>query len=295
MEWRIPRAVEIGFLLCISFAVTNCCALEHEEAADAIEKTYIRIATAEASSVYPSVGPNGMREYSPDKALTKGSGYWSSEGNHKNEVVSWTGILTNRRTFNGININWAYAPGKVSIAVSFDGKEPFHEVVPFQDVNGPSAAFEQQVTFPHPIRLKAVRILMKNARYEYFGINLVQLVGAGNPMLRIHGGITSPHQDMCLQIDEHDDIVLDGCLASLTAMDGRALWKYNELGQLYNPIKNKCMALKDNIDLDGGTVVAQDCEQSYKYNDGRSIWQVGDTDLLPLRMLKSMRQGTTTK
>nr|CEL73646.1 TPA: F5/8 type C domain-containing protein [Toxoplasma gondii VEG] len=229
MEWRIPRAVEIGFLLCISFAVTNCCALEHEEAADAIEKTYIRIATAEASSVYPSVGPNGMREYSPDKALTKGSGYWSSEGNHKNEVVSWTGILTNRRTFNGININWAYAPGKVSIAVSFDGKEPFHEVVPFQDVNGPSAAFEQQVTFPHPIRLKAVRILMKNARYEYFGINLVQLVGAGNPMLRIHGGITSPHQDMCLQVDEHDDIVLDGCLASLTAMDGRALWKYNEL------------------------------------------------------------------
>ncbi|CBZ52212.1 putative F5/8 type C domain-containing protein [Neospora caninum Liverpool] len=138
MKWHLTRAVEIGFLLCLASKAIGCCGLEQGEAADAIDKTYIKIAAAEASSVYPSVGTNGMREYSPDQALTKGSGYWSSEGNHKNDVVSWTGILTNRRTVDGININWAYAPGKVSIAVSFDGKEPFQEVVPFQDVNAPS-------------------------------------------------------------------------------------------------------------------------------------------------------------
>lgn len=43
-------------------------------------------------------------------------------------------------------------------------------------------------------------------------------------------------------------------------------------GQLYNPIKNKCMVLKDNIDLDGGAVIAENCEQAYRYNDGRSVW-----------------------
>lgn len=53
-----------------------------------------------------------MREYAPDKALSKGSGYWSSEGNHRNEVVSWTGTINSRRTVDAIEINWAYAPGK---------------------------------------------------------------------------------------------------------------------------------------------------------------------------------------
>ncbi|PFH35970.1 F5/8 type C domain-containing protein [Besnoitia besnoiti] len=286
MQWFLSRSRGLVILLCAAWSAIGCYAVEHSQAADAIEKTYIKIDAAEASSVYPSVGANGMREYSPDKALTKGSGYWSSEGNHKKEVVSWTGILKSRRTVEGIDINWAYAPGKVSVFASFDGKEPFQELVPFEDTNAPSDTFDQQIVFPHQTRVKAIRILMKDARYEYFGINLVQLVGTGNPIIRIQSGITSPHQDMCLQIDEHDDVVLDGCLASIPAMDGRALWKYNELGQLYNPIKNKCMVLKDNIDLDGGVVVAEDCEQSYKYDDGRSIWE-----LQPNNQLKLLKGG----
>lgn len=78
-----------------------------------VANTYIRLSSAQASSFFPSVGPGGQREFSPEKALSRGSGYWCSEGNHRKEdLVSWTGRLKTRRLVEGIEINWAYAPGK---------------------------------------------------------------------------------------------------------------------------------------------------------------------------------------
>lgn len=120
-----------------------------------VAKTYIRLDSAQASSFFPSVGQGGQREFSPEKALSRGSGYWCSEGNHRKEdVVSWTGRVNTRRLVEGVEISWAYAPGKgklrqflgefdlkpmnshpVAIAASFDGTEPFQETVAFQDVN----------------------------------------------------------------------------------------------------------------------------------------------------------------
>ncbi|SBT80378.1 hypothetical protein PMLGA01_120054400 [Plasmodium malariae] len=68
-----------------------------------------------------------------DNALTSGSGYWCSEGKHNaNDIISWTGHLKNVRSLNGLTIHWAYSPGEVSVLASYDGNEPFEEVVPYQ-------------------------------------------------------------------------------------------------------------------------------------------------------------------
>lgn len=78
-----------------------------------VVNTYIKIDSAEANSFFPSVSHAGLREFSPDKALSRGSGYWCSEGNHRKEdIITWTGRLKTRRSVEGVEINWAYAPGK---------------------------------------------------------------------------------------------------------------------------------------------------------------------------------------
>ena len=78
-----------------------------------VANTYIRLDSAVASSLYQSIGTGGQREFSPEKALTRGSGYWCSEGSHrKDDLVSWTGRLKTRRLVEGLEIHWAYAPGK---------------------------------------------------------------------------------------------------------------------------------------------------------------------------------------
>ncbi|CDJ35564.1 F5/8 type C domain-containing protein, putative [Eimeria mitis] len=148
----------------------------------------------------------------------------------------------------------------VAVAASFDGAEPFQEVIPFQDVNSAGPQFNQVLTFGHPVQLKAIRLRMKNPQSQFFGINLVQLLGGGFPIIRIQSGITSPHQDLCLQSDEQGDIVLDGCLTSAAAADERALWQFTE------------RVLKENIVQEGGQVVAGDCNKEFNYEDGRSIW-----------------------
>ncbi|XP_026191628.1 uncharacterized protein LOC34617422 [Cyclospora cayetanensis] len=220
-----------------------------------VVNTYIRIDSAQATSFFPSIGQGGHREFSPEKALSRGSGYWCSEGNHgKQDVVSWTGRIKTRRLVEGIEINWAYAPGK--------------------------AQFHQVLTFPHAVYLKAIRIMMKDPQSQYFGISLVQLLGGGFPVLRIQSGITSPHQDLCVQSDERGDIVLDGCLMSTAIADERALWQFTE------QVLGVCMVLKDNNVQDGGQVVTGDCTAEYNFQDGRSVWE-----LQPNNQLKLLRGG----
>ncbi|OEH74758.1 F5 F8 type C domain-containing protein [Cyclospora cayetanensis] len=171
-----------------------------------VVNTYIRIDSAQATSFFPSIGQGGHREFSPEKALSRGSGYWCSEGNHgKQDVVSWTGRIKTRRLVEGIEINWAYAPGK--------------------------AQFHQVLTFPHAVYLKAIRIMMKDPQSQYFGISLVQLLGGGFPVLRIQSGITSPHQTSVRfgSLPNKDNNVQDGgqvvtgdCTAEYNFQDGRS-------------------------------------------------------------------------
>ena len=58
--------------------------------------------SASASSVYLGSG-----DFGPAAAISGGSTYWSSSGNHGDgKPVSWTGALNVRRKAIGIKVNW---------------------------------------------------------------------------------------------------------------------------------------------------------------------------------------------
>ncbi|VWU48537.1 hypothetical protein HEP_00046300, partial [Hepatocystis sp. ex Piliocolobus tephrosceles] len=102
---------------------------------DDVSNTFFKFDSCESDSNFPMVGENGLPQYGAENALTRGSGYWCSQGKHNvNDVVTWTGHLKNVRSINGIIIHWAYSPGEVSISASYDGNEPYEEVVPYQSI-----------------------------------------------------------------------------------------------------------------------------------------------------------------
>lgn len=254
---------------------------------DDITNTFFKFDHCEASSTFPSLGENGLPEYGAENSLTRGSGYWCSEGKHNtNDIITWTGHLKNVRSLNGVIVHWAYAPGEVSVQASFDGNEPFEEVTPFQVIESRMGNVVQNIIFNHVIRAKAIRLNMRYPLHEYFGINFASVLGSKDPTLRIQSGMTSVTQDLCLQIDETNEVVLDGCINAIAHLDGRDLWKLNGKNQIYNPITNLCMILKDNQVANGGTIIMADCNASLEHKDGRSVWQ-----LLPNNQLKLMREG----
>ncbi|SCL96670.1 LCCL domain-containing protein [Plasmodium berghei] len=252
-----------------------------------ISNTFFKFDSCEAYSTFPNIGDNGLPQYGADNALTRGSGYWCSEGKHNpNDVISWIGHLKNVRSLNGVIIHWAYSPGEVSIMASYDGNDPYEEVVPYQAIESRAGNIIQNIIFNHVIRAKSIKINMRHPVHEYFGINFVNVLGSRDPTLRIQGGMSSLTQDLCLQINETNDVVLGGCINSMSYLDGRDLWKLNSSNQIYNPINNLCMSLKNNMIANGGELIMEDCNSSLEHNDGRSSWQ-----LLPNNQLKILRDG----
>ncbi|CRH01367.1 LCCL domain-containing protein [Plasmodium relictum] len=254
---------------------------------DDVSNTFFKFDNCEATSTFPSIGENGLPQYAAENAITKGSGYWCSEGKHNaNDIVSWIGHLKNVRSLNGIIIHWAYSPGEVSVLASYDSNEPYEEIVPYQVIESRVGNVVQNIIFNHVIRAKSIKLNMRHALHEYFGINFVNVLGSKDPTLRIQSGMTSLTQDLCLQIDETNELVLDGCINSISYLDGRDLWKLNAKNQIYNPINNLCITLKDNLTANGGKIILEDCNASLEHNDGRSNWQ-----LLPNNQLKILRNG----
>ena len=61
--------------------------------------------SASASSVYLGSGDFGAAA-----AISGGTSYWSSSGNHADgKPVSWTGMLNVRRKAVGVKVNWSVA------------------------------------------------------------------------------------------------------------------------------------------------------------------------------------------
>ena len=60
---------------------------------------------ASASSAYLGTG-----DFGPAAAISGGSSYWSSSGNHADgKPVAWTGVLNVRRKAFGVKVNWSVA------------------------------------------------------------------------------------------------------------------------------------------------------------------------------------------
>ena len=80
-------------------------------------------------------------------------------------------------------------------------------------------------------------------------------------------------------------VVLEDCIRSVAAGDGRELWKLQPNGQLVNVVGGKCAGLVDN-DVASGHVALMDCDTALKSNDGRSQFE-----MLGQGQLKLARHG----
>ena len=80
-------------------------------------------------------------------------------------------------------------------------------------------------------------------------------------------------------------VVLEDCIRSVAAGDGRELWKLQPNGQLVNVVGGKCAGLVDN-DVVSGQIALMDCDTALKSNDGRSQFE-----MLGRGQLKFARRG----
>ena len=98
-----------------------------------------------------------------------------------------------------------------------------------------------------------------------------------NPTFMIVGGI-SAGQEMCLSVEngnvnaEGSEVVLEPCIDTVAAGDGRELWQFGSNDQIVNILGGKCMGLKENVVADGGHVVLVNCDAAAGSKDGRSQW-----------------------
>jgi len=98
-----------------------------------------------------------------------------------------------------------------------------------------------------------------------------------NPTFMIVGGI-SAGQEMCLSVEngsvdtEGSEVVLEPCIDTVAAGDGRELWRFGSHDQIVNILGGKCMGLKENVVADGGHVVLVNCDAAAGSKDGRSQW-----------------------
>ncbi|PHJ15853.1 f5 8 type c domain-containing protein [Cystoisospora suis] len=245
---------------------------------------------SKASSTY---GP----EFEAIRATQAGAGYWSSSGHHSNDEEGATcemGVFARGEANMKTPLLLLYSPTG----------------------SGSAMAFNEELLFDHPHTAKKVKIAMRRAIHDFFGINEVVPISAGEPLAMVIAGITSPEGEMCLQVEGGDynqegaAVVLDSCTAAFAAADGRKksgmpfdsqeLWRTNANQQFIAARSNppKCMTLQDGnaaairlaVSLylsanltDGGNIVLVDCLHALEEADGRSSWTLEANSQLRLQ------------
>lgn len=86
---------------------------------------------------------------------------------------------------------------------------------------------------------------MRKALNQFFGINQITPIGAGQPLIMIVGGITSPSGDMCLQ----------ACRTLLVILADNPTRRFQVEG--------------GKLTKEGARVVLSSCEDAVATNDGR--------------------------
>ncbi|XP_053991426.1 uncharacterized protein LOC128883269 isoform X2 [Hylaeus volcanicus] len=118
---------------------------------------------------------------------------------------------------------------------------------------------------------------MRQPIHHFFGINFIAFLASGHALMMLTSGMTSPNGETCLQAEQSDyesgtSIILDKCLNAIQRADGRELFIYNEKKQLVHDMSQLCVTLKDNVVIDGGQVILDDCESNFL--DGRNQFEV---------------------
>ncbi|XP_026193943.1 uncharacterized protein LOC34617699 [Cyclospora cayetanensis] len=228
---------------------------------------------ASATSTYGS-------GFEPSRALQPGPGYWSSAGDHPtDEQVSWSGTLEVPGKVKGLKIRWEYAPQEVQVSTSADGQN-FFVAVPWQPTAGTGPSFDEIISFSSPQECKVIVLTMRKATNQFFGINEITPLGAGQPLFMIVAGITSPSGEMCLQVEggkmnkEGARVTLRSCEDAIAMGDGRELWFTNPQTQLVSALSHPplCVVLEGGEEADGGVLILSKCSRALEEGDGRSGW-----------------------
>lgn len=117
-----------------------------------------------------------------------------------------------------------------------------------------SEAFDEELLFEKPDMADTVKVSMRGAPNNYFGITQVTPISSTQPIGMVVSGMTSPIGEMCLQVatkfwinlhfdelivqvsngDMNKDftsVMLDTCAYAIASGDGRELWRKNSKGQ----------------------------------------------------------------
>jgi len=258
----------------------------------AIASSQIGLDESSASSTYSSGNLIGSPEFSSDRALSAGSGYWCSSGAHEaGEVVTWSGRNPAARSIKGVQLSWVHAPAEVRVLTSPDGSN-FEEAACWQPSGKHEDSFVQTIEFSRTFRAQVVAIAMRTSGTSgYFSISDVSLQTASDEPIMLISGITSD-EEMCVVTENGNSaqagalITLQSCNSAISAGDGRELWKMSESGQLVSVVGNKCVVLGGNSAFGGGMVELSDCEAAAETGDGRSFW-----NLSPNAQLSMARGG----
>ncbi|KAK6590015.1 2 extracellular with a signal peptide, partial [Cryptosporidium xiaoi] len=249
----------------------------------------VPLSTAIADNYYHTYGPDGSELFLPENGIRRGITHWLSDGNAvKNDVVYFTGILSEPRTVSGIVINWSSSPAEVRIDVSKDGIT-FEKAVEWTRGKLTSKEYEQKLYFENrPIRISKVRIGMRGPINLFFGINFTGLLIVGAPVVQLTSGVTSMTEEFCWQIENGDiytkgaELVLASCIEAVASGDSREIFQFNSKGQLFNPLSKLCVQMKNN-DLSDSGLILDDCK---KTTDGKGLFE-----LLPNNQLRLTRGG----
>ncbi|GIX61057.1 F5/8 type C domain-containing protein [Babesia caballi] len=138
------------------------------------------------------------------------------------------------------------------------------------------ASYKESFKLDTPVEAKFVRLTLRGAVNEYFGIREVHIVGAGDPLFVIKSGISSPLGEMCLQLEEgrrenNTRVVLDLCTHAIAAADGRDLWRHDARQRLVSAATTppKCLTSVSPNKIVGALVIT-DCKDE---GDEQCRWE----------------------
>lgn len=252
--------------------------------------------SASASSIYLGSG-----DFSPAAAISGGSSYWSSSGNHADgKPVSWTGVLNVRRKAIGVKVNWsvacrvrsrapaphvmaacvacrAYGPGEVKILASADGGN-FEEVVPWRRSTKGDAAYVETFMFAEPRNVMAVSVLMRDPQlWRFMGItNAVLLVEPGPFMLV--SGVPAPDGELCV-VARNGALEVQPCLAAIVAGDGVEIFTFGVDGELVSASNSACASLANGLVVTHGAIGAAWFAPGFVFVAVLSLWGRADQTL----------------
>jgi len=223
--------------------------------------------TAKATSAFSSGA------FPAADALSAGSGYWCSSGNHAHgERVAWIGSAAAELEVAGVSIDWAYGPGEFRIMTSTDGGN-FQESAGWRSASREEESYREIVMFDSPKKVKAIQVVMRSPRSSgFFGINDISLLTQPGPSMLVSE--SAAHRGESCLITAAGSITAQSCVAAIAEGSGAEVFGFSQSSQLVSASTGECLVSTK------GSLKMQSCEQAADAEDGRSTFILGPSSQL---------------